>query len=289
MDRILKTLIYNNEIALTVLDTTKMVNDAIKIHNLSPLTAAALGRTLTATAYMCSNLKSESDTLSVSIKGDGVGGKITASGNSRLQIRGVIDNPSAMLPPNSKNKLDVAGCVGKGSLTVVKDLGLKMPYVGTVELVSGEIAEDFAEYFLKSEQTPTAVALGVKISKDLKCLGAGGVILSPLPDCSEESIQKAESVLPKLAAISDMIYKNSLEDIINQLFGEYKCTELYPKYECTCNKNYIDKVLLAIGKDELYDILKTEGKVSLHCHFCNKDYIYDKEQIDILTGNKNEK
>jgi len=287
MDRILKTLIFNNEIALTLLDTTKMVNDAIKIHNLSPLTAAALGRTLTATAFMCSNLKSEQDSLSVSIKGDGVGGTITASGNSKLQIRGAIDNPFAMLKANTKGKLDVAGCVGKGSLTVVKDLGLKMPYVGKVELVSGEIAEDFAEYFLKSEQTPTAIALGVKIGTDLTCLGAGGVVLVPMPECSEESLQKAESVIPKLANISDLIEKNSLEEILKNLFGEYETQAMYPKYECTCNKDYIDKILIAMGEIELYDIIKTEGKVSLHCHFCNKDYVYNKEQIDELTGKKN--
>lgn len=289
MDRILKTMIFDNEVALTILDTTKMVNDAIKIHNLSPLTAAALGRTLTATAYMSSNLKSESDSLSVSIKGNGVGGTITASGNSKLQIRGAIDNPAVMLKPNAKGKLDVSGCVGKGTLTIVKDLGLKMPYVGSIELVSGEIAEDFAEYFLKSEQTPSAIALGVKIGKELNCLGAGGIILVPMPNCSEENLQKTEEVVTKLSNISDLIYNNSLEEIIKQLFGDYETEVLFPKYECTCNRDYIDKVLLALGKNELDDIIKTEGKVNLHCHFCNKNYEYDKEQINLLIGNQNEK
>ena len=174
MNRLVKTLIYNNEMSLCVMDTTELVNEAIEIHRLSPLSAAALGRVLTVSSFMASCLKNETDKLSVSVVGDGVGGTITVSGNSALDMRGSIDNPRAELPLRADGKLDVGGCVGRnGRLTVVKSMGLKEPYSGSCRLVSGEIAEDFAAYYLYSEQQPSAIALGVKIGKDYRCAGAG--------------------------------------------------------------------------------------------------------------------
>ena len=178
--------------SLCVMDTTDLVNDAIDIHRLSPLSAAALGRVLTIASFMSSCMKNETDKLSVSVVGDGVGGTITVSGNSALDMRGSIDNPRAELPLRADGKLDVGGCVGRnGRLTVVKSLGLKEPYSGSCRLVSGEIAEDFAAYYLYSEQQPSAIALGVKIGKDYRCIGAGGVVIQALPGASENSISKA--------------------------------------------------------------------------------------------------
>lgn len=284
MAKILRGLVYNNEVAFAVLDTTDMVNEAIKIHNLSPLSAAAFGRTLTASSYMCSMLKGENSSLSVDIKGDGIGGKIEVSGNSRLKMRGYIENPQTYLPPNSRGKLDVSGCVGKnGTITVIKDEGLKQPFVGTVELASGEIAEDFASYFTYSEQIPTAVALGVKIGTDNKCIGAGGVLLQPLPFASEDSIEKVNSVMQNFGAISSLIAELGAEGVIKKFLNNEKFEVFTPEYKCNCNEEYIRGVLSCVPESELRDIVKTDGKVSVHCHYCNKDYDFYEKDIENIV------
>ena len=174
-DVILRGLICGGEVSLAVADTTQLVNEAIRVHGLSPLAAAALGRTLTAAAYMCSSLKEERGALSVTIKGDGAGGTVCVSGDKKLHMRGYIDNPLADLPPNAAGKLDVGGCVGhSGTLTVVRDDGEGQPFVGTTELVSGEIGEDFAAYYAYSEQLPTAIAVGVKVGREGNYLETSG-------------------------------------------------------------------------------------------------------------------
>ena len=195
MGKIFKTLIFDGKISLTILQTTDIVNKAIKFHNLSPLTSATLGRTMTASIFMASFMKNASDRLSVTIKGDGVGGAIIVSADSKLRVRGYIENPSASLPLNEKGKLDVKGCVGKGQITVVKNTGVKGNYVGTSEIVSGEIATDFAYYYTVSEQQPTAMALGVLVNKKGKCIGAGGVIMQAMPGCDDETSKKAEEII----------------------------------------------------------------------------------------------
>ncbi len=283
MNKLYKTLIFNNELTLSVLETTDMVNDAIKIHNLSPLAAAALGRTLTVCTFMSSDLKNEREKLSVTIAGNGVGGKITVCGNGSLDMRGSIDNPQADLPLRADGKLDVGGCVGKkGRLTVVKSMGLKEPYSGSSELVTGEIAEDFTAYFAFSQQIPTAIALGVKIGTDYKCVGAGGVIIQALPFASSQSLAKAEEIMSKLKNISTLIEKGGAESILKEFFGDVKCEEYYPKYNCLCDRQTIESVLISLGKNELYDILEKEGKIKVDCQFCDKVYEFDKADIDGL-------
>ena len=282
MGKIYKSLIFNDEISLAVLDTTDIVNQAIEYHKLSPLAAAGLGRALTATAYMATSLKNEDDKLSVTINGDGVGGHIITSADGNLCVRGRIDNPSAELPLKENGKLDVGGLVGKGFMTVVKSMGLKEPYVGKCRLASGEIAEDFTAYYAYSEQQPTAIALGVYIDKDGKCLGAGGVVLQPLPNTEEENIIKAEKLMENFNDISKQIYEMGGEGVCRKYFSDYKFTEYHTEYKCNCSKEYIDKVLLTIGKGELYDTLKSEGKVEVSCEFCNKKHTYLKKDIDEL-------
>ena len=189
-NKLVKTLVFENQFSLSILDTTEMVNRAIEIHDLSPVASAALGRTMTVCTYMSSGLKSQKDKLYVTVAGDGPLGKITVCGNGELQMRGAVDNPYVDIPLKPNGKLDVGGAVGKGRLTVVKSMGLKEPYSGSSELVNGEIAEDFTKYYFYSEQQPIAVALGVKIGVDGKCVGAGGVILAALPFATEKNIVK---------------------------------------------------------------------------------------------------
>ena len=285
MGKMLKTLAFDGEISLTLIDSTDIVNEAIKIHNLSPLSAAALGRTMTAVAFMASGLKNEGDKLSVTIVGDGVGGNIVVCADNDLHIRGYIDNCQADLPLNAKGKLDVAGCVGRrGRLTVVKNLGLKEPYTGSCHLISGEIAEDFAAYYTFSEQQPTGMALGVKIGKDFSCVGAGGLVMQPMPGAKEENIDKAEKLLSNFSAISTLIEEKGLDGIVKEYFSDLKFDEYAPIYKCNCNKDYVDGVLITLGEKELYDTIEKEGKIEVVCHFCPQKYTYFKEDVDKLLG-----
>lgn len=279
-----KTLIFGGEVSLAVLDTTSLVNEAIRIHHLSPVAAAALGRTLTASAYLCGWLKGEDDCLSVTIKGGGAGGQIGVSGDSSLGMRGFIEHPDVSLPPRADGKLDVGACVGKsGTLTVIREEKGALPFVGTCELVSGEIAEDFSAYFMISEQRPTAFALGVKISPEGECIGAGGVILQPLPGASEESISKAEEAIAKYSAVSTIIAQKGAEGILRGDFGAKDWTEREISYRCHCSREKIAGILHSMGKEELDRIVQEDGKVSVHCHYCNTDYdFYEKDIAELF-------
>ncbi len=281
MNKLLKTLIFDNQLTLSVLETTDMVNDAIKLHKLSPLSAAALGRTLTVCTFMSSDLKSEKEKLSVTIAGNGVGGKITVCGNGNLDMRGSIDNSVADLPLRADGKLDVGGCVGKsGRLTVVKSMGLKEPYSGSSQLVTGEIAEDFTAYFALSQQIPTAIALGVKIGKDYTCVGAGGVIIQALPFASDEALGKAEDIMSRLKNLSTLIENGGAVGVMKDFFGDVKYEEYHPKYNCLCQRQTIESALISLGQKELNDIIQKEGKIKVECQFCDKVYEFSQTDVD---------
>lgn len=281
MNKLYKALIFDNQLTLSVLETTDLVNEAIRIHKLSPLSAAALGRTLTVCTFMASELKSDRDKLSVTIAGDGVGGKITVCGNGNLDMRGTIDNPRANLPLRPDGKLNVGGCVGKnGRLTVVKSMGLKEPYSGSSQLVTGEIAEDFTAYYAYSQQQPTAIALGVKIGEDYKCVGAGGVIIQALPFASDEALSRAEQIMSNLKNVSTLIQQGGAEGILKEFFGDIEYQKYYPKYNCLCDRESIEQVLISLGKNELLDIIEQEGKIKVDCQFCDKVYEFTRQDVD---------
>lgn len=285
MGKLFKTLIYNGEISLSIIDSTDIVNQAIKYHNLTPVCAASLGRVLTVTAFMSSSLKNQNEKLSITIEGNGKGGTIVTAADGSLGVRGLISNPLADLPLNEKGKLDVGGIVGnEGYITVIKNLGLKEPYVGRCNLESGEIAEDFTAYYAYSEQQPTAMALGVLIGKDEVCIGAGGIIIQTLPGCSDESIEKAEKLIAEFSDISAKINELGAEGIIEKYFSEYKFDLYNPVYRCNCSKEYMDGILITLGENDLYDMIEKDGKIEICCHFCDKKYVYYKEDIDKLLG-----
>lgn len=281
MNKLLKTLIFDGQLSLSVLDTTEMVNKAIKIHNLSPVAAAALGRTLTACTFMSSNLKSDTDKLSVTIAGDGKGGKITVCGNGKLCMRGAVDEPGVELPLRPDGKLDVGGFVGKnGRLTVVRSMGLKDPYSGSSELVSGEIAEDFAAYYAFSEQMPTVIALGVLIDKDRTCAGAGGVVVQAMPGAEEKNLIAAEEKIKSLSDVSKQIKELGAEGVLKKYFDTDKYEEYHPEYKCLCSRDYIEGVLRTLGKPELEDIIRKEGKIKVDCQFCRKEYLFTADDVE---------
>lgn len=287
--KILKTLVWEKQVSLAVLDTTALVNEAIARHRLTPVAAAALGRTLTATAYLCSWLKGADSALSVTVNGGGAGGKICVSGDGSLSLRGFIERPDVDLPPRKDGKLDVGGCVGnRGTLTVIRDDKNGLPFTGTSELVSGEIAEDFSAYFLTSEQRPTAIALGVKIGTDGRCAGAGGVFLQPLPGADEETLRRTEAEIGKFSALSSMIAEIGAEGVLTGVEAQsFETREV--RWQCFCSRKKTEALVLSLGLNDARALLESEGKISVYCHYCNTDYIFGKEDVEALFSEKERK
>lgn len=288
MENILKKyLAYDGMVKVVLVNGTKMVSEARNIHNLSNVTTAALGRTLIMTAIMSSKLKDKDNRITVQIKGDGPIGSIVTCGNSNLDIKGYVSVPDVELPLNDIGKLDVAKAVGKGYLNVIKDIGLKEPYIGYSKLVTSEIAEDFAYYFVTSEQTPCAVALGVNISKENKVDMAAGYIIEPLPDCSEDIIDIIESINMNISSVTGLMMDlDSIDDVAKTITGDNNIVcieELNPSYKCDCSTSRIDKTIIALGKDEAFKILEENNNVvEVNCNFCNKTYKYNKEMVEKL-------
>jgi len=288
VDNILKKyLAYDGMVKVVLVNGTKMVSEARNIHNLSNVTTAALGRTLIMTAIMSSKLKDKDNRITVQIKGDGPIGSIVTCGNSNLDIKGYVSVPDVELPLNDIGKLDVAKAVGKGYLNVIKDIGLKEPYIGYSNLVTSEIAEDFAYYFVTSEQTPCAVALGVNISKENKVDMAAGYIIEPLPDCSEDIIDIIESINMNISSVTGLMMDlDNMDDVAKTITGDNNIVcieELNPSYKCDCSTSRIDKTIIALGKDEAFKILEeNNNKIEVNCNFCNKTYKYNKEMIEKL-------
>lgn len=280
MDTIQKFLAYNGKINITCIETTELVEKARKIHDLSPLATATLGRCLTMGALMSTNLKRSEDSITLQIKANGPIGSITVTADGKGRVRGYVENPTVELPLRKDGKLNVGEAVGKeGFLYVIKDIGLKEPYVGMSKLVSGEIAEDFANYYYISEQKNTAVALGVLVnSKGVK--KAGGFIITSMPDATEDELFILENRLQEAKPISKMLEENmSLLEIAQDITGDDKIKTLQqegdmPKYECTCSEEKMRKALQTLGEDQINKMLEEDKKIEVVCHFCNKKYIY---------------
>lgn len=286
MDKIIKAVILDGMARVTAIETTEAVNESIRLHGMSPVSAAALGRTLTAGAYLGTNLKGKGSTFSLTVSGSGELGKIIVAGDSDGHIRGYVENPSLDLPLRlADGKLDVGRAVGAtGDLTVVKDFGLKEPYVGRSELVSGEIAEDFATYLLRSEGIPSAVALGVLVDKS-GCKASGGVIVEALPDADENAFVILEDIFRDFSNVSSVIAEKGLENLVDFYFGHLHA-EVFPtlplKLKCNCSKRKIDGIVRGLGKQEAKSILEEYGKLEVNCEFCGKTYAYGKRELDKL-------
>lgn len=286
-DYIVRAIDEKGTMRLLVASSTNMVEKARKTHNTSASATAALGRTLTASSIMGLMMKGDEDTLTLQIKGDGPLGKIVTVANSKGKVKGYVDNPMADLPSKSKGKLDVGGVVGKnGILTVIKDIGLKEPYIGQSKLISGEIAEDLTYYFASSEQQPSVVNLGVLVDVDLSVKAAGGYILQLLPDVAEEDIDKIEKNIKKSQSISTMIDKGyTPEKIIDEVFGDFNMEILEKKhilFECDCSEERVEKALISLGEKEIDNIIKEDGSAEVVCHFCNKKYNFNEEKLKRL-------
>ncbi len=289
-DKIIKFLAHERRISVVCANTTNMVEEARKTHDMSPVVTAAFGRLLTITAIMATEMKESKDKLTVQLKGNGPIGVMVATANNKPIVKGYATNPVVELPLNEDGKLDVGGAVGyEGYINVVKDIGLKDPYIGISPLVSGEIAEDFANYFVNSEQRNSAVALGVLVDKN-GVRASGGYLINPMPDATEEDIGAVEQSIFKAGAMSKMLDQNlTLEEIAKRITGDENVEiledDIVPEFKCDCSKEHMQDALITIGKEELQDIIEKEGKAELVCHFCNKKYEFNKEELENILRN----
>ena len=269
--------------------TTDLVNKAHEIHSTSRVATAALGRLLTGAAIMgAAGLKADTDTRTLQSHGDGPLGQLIAVTDCNSKVRGYVQNPNVQMPLKDNGKLDVGGAVGNGTLSVLRDLGLREPYVGQIPLVTGEIAEDLTVYYAQSEQTPTAIALGVLVStEDNSVIAAGGYMIQLLPGADEQTAVKIEEHLAKVKPITKMIEEGmSAQDIIFEITDGFSMMlqndEAFPEYKCKCSKEKMEKALISIGASELQSLIDEQGEAELCCHFCNNKYLFDKTALEEL-------
>ncbi|MBQ4596277.1 MAG: Hsp33 family molecular chaperone HslO [Firmicutes bacterium] len=277
--------------------TTDLVQKAVDLHDTTPLAAAGLGRVLTAAGLMGIMMKGHRDKLTVSFKGDGPAQQILATAYGNGTVKGYISNPYVDLPLTPEGKLDVGGSLGIGELTVIKDLGLKEPYIGTIALVSGEIADDLTAYFFISEQQNSSVALGVKVEKDLSIGAAGGMIIQMLPDAEEGSIDALEAMIAKMPPMTTLIsrvteegaglseeglVRKLIEEIFKDMPEEYSVRPLEERnieWSCDCSHERMQQALMTIGRKDMAEIIEEDGQAELQCQFCLSKYHFDKDEL----------
>lgn len=291
MDKIIKATAKDGMIRIMAGSTTNLVNEGSNIHGCSPVASAALGRMLTAGALLGSTLKSENEVMTLRMNGGGEAKGIVVTAYNDCSVKGYIGNPYGELPLNARGKLDVGGYIGKqGEFYVIKDLGLKDPYVGQVPIFSGEVAEDLAYYFTVSEQTPSAVSLGVLVDTDHSIKVAGGFIIQMLPDADELLADLVTYRLEEIPSVTDMLQEHgSIEKVLEFIFEGMDLKileEIEPKYNCNCSREKVEKAFISIGEKDLRELYEEGKEEELKCHFCNKGYVFTKDDIGNLLGEK---
>lgn len=287
MGKLTRAISEDGSVVVCAIDSTDIVSEIEKIHTTSAVVTAALGRLTTAASMIGYSFKGDDDTLTLRINGGGPTGSLIAVSNSKGNVKAYVENAVVELPLNQYGKLDVKGAVGTdGFLSVIKDLGMKEPYVGQIPIVSGEIAEDITSYFAISEQTPTVCGLGVLVNPDLTVRAAGGYIISLLPFAPDECIDIIEENLKSVPSVSAMIdQKMSPIDIINLLLKGLNpniLEETSTRYACDCNKERVERALISVGKDELIKMRDEQEQTEVCCHFCNNKYHFGAQDITDL-------
>ena len=288
MDEIIRAITSDGYLKAYVINSTETIRDAQGLHQTGKVASAALGRALTAALILANDMKNETDRVSVQFRSEGPIGNVVAEANGQNQVKGFVSNPDVVLPLREDGKLDVGGALGhKGSLTIVRDIGMKEPYVGTVELISGEIAEDISYYYMQSEQIPTVLGLGVLVAQNFAILSAGGFMIQLLPGAPDSIVDKVEEnvkALPK--SISALIAdgKNATEILGMLLTGfDYQIlSKKEPSYRCDCSRYRVETALISLGKTELEKMIEEEDTTEVSCHYCNKKYHFSKEDLKML-------
>lgn len=281
-DYIVRAIAADGQIRAFAATTKDMVEEARTRHNMSPIATTALGRLLTGGAMMGSMMKSDADILTIQIKGNGPIGQMTVTADPKGNVKGFVSNPEVMLPLKD-GKMDIAGAVGIGVLSVIKDIGLKEPYVGDTILITSEIADDLTYYFATSEQVPSSVGLGVLMSKDNTVREAGGFIIQLMPDATEELIDKLENRIKEITSVTEMLEKGMTpEQILDYILGDMglEILDTVPtQFYCNCSKERVSKAVMSIGKQDLQEMIDDNKPIEVNCHFCNSHYTFDVEEL----------
>lgn len=289
MGTLKKFMAHADMVKISCVDTTDVVENARKIHKLNPTPTAALGRLLTMGLLMGTMTKSEEDRLTLQILGDGPLGSMLVVADPLGNVKGYVSKPLAEAEKKENGKLNVSGIIGNGELRVIKDIGLGEPYIGSVPLQTGEIAEDFAYYFAISEQIPTAVALGVLVNKDGSVKKAGGYILQTLPDTPEQILEIIENRIAESNSITDMLESGkSLEEIatyISDDLNTYEVEEMDVNWKCDCSRERMERAIFSMNKKDIEELAEDE-QTEVSCHFCNSKYLFSKEEIQRLVNEK---
>ena len=275
MDKLFRTLIEDEQISLVAMDATEMIRHAQIIHNMTEQAAKVFGKIFMTATYMSCWLKDEDSQISVNFKHHGETGESCVSGDGAMHMRGFIHNPLAK-----------DGKIGKGYMTVVRDDHYKTPFVGTCEMVSEEVDENFEYYYRLSEQLPTYIRTDISFDESGLCQRACGVYLQPMPGADEIKRQYAQNVAKELTGLVQMVEKEGLEGALSKIFGVEKTESRDIEYHCNCSREYIAGVLRGMGEAELRDILRTEGKINVHCHYCNSDYDFFEKDVDEMFSSK---
>lgn len=287
MDQIVRVLAKDAPVKAMAISATGMVERAREIHDTWPVATAALGRLLMAASMMGDMLKEEHGSVTLRVRGGGPLGSLTAVSDSQGNVRGYVQNPAVDVPRKAHAKLDVGAAVGaEGDLTVIKDMGMREPYVGSVQLVGGEIAEDIAAYYVESEQIPTACALGVLIAPDQSVQTAGGYLIQLLPGADEQVISAVERGIAKVGAVSARLDQGmGALELLQEVLGEFQLEVLETRpveYRCYCSRERVARALISMGEGELRDLIAEQGQAELTCQFCDKVYDFSKEDLENL-------
>lgn len=282
-DYIVRATAAENQIRAFAITSRDMVEKARQIHNTSPVATAALGRSLSAGAMMGSMMKGEQDLLTLQIRGDGPLGGITVTADSKARVKGYVNEPAVLIPANAKGKLDVSGAIGTGMLQVIRDLGMKEPYVGQTELQTGEIAEDLTYYFANSEQIPSSVGLGVLLNRDNTVCQAGGFIIQLMPYTEDKVIDALEQRLAKVSSVTELLNRGlTPEGILEELLGDlgFTVNDTIPTaFSCNCSKERVEKAIISIGSKEIREMIRDGKPIEVKCHFCNEAYSFNIEEL----------
>lgn len=288
-DYIIRGTAAGGQIRFFACTTRELVEVARQKHNTSPVASAALGRTLTAAAMMGAMMKSDTDLITINIRGNGPIDGITVTADAMARVKGFVGNPEVMLPASAEGKLDVGGAVGDGFLQVIRDIGLKDPYIGQTKLVSGEIAEDLTAYFAISEQVPSAVALGVLMNKDNTVRQAGGFIIQLLPNATEEVISHLEQKLTEVTHITELLDEGMTpEEFVEYIMGNMEpeiMDTIIPEFYCNCSRERVAKAVMSVGNKDLQEMIDEGKEIEVNCHFCGKKYVFSVDELKAMIRN----
>ncbi|MCQ6563702.1 Hsp33 family molecular chaperone HslO [Paenibacillus mendelii] len=284
-DILVRGTAWGGKIRVFAVRSTQLVDELRRRHDTYPTTTAALGRTAAAGAMMGAMLKGE-EKITIQVKGDGPAGQIVIDANAHGEVRGYVDNPEVQLSSNAQGKLDVAGAVGRsGYIHIIKDLGLKEPYRGSIPIISGELAEDFTYYFATSEQTPSVVGLGVLVDTDGSVLHAGGFIVQLMPGVTDEEITRLEQAVAVMPSVTTLLGQGETpEGVLRRLVGDdlQLMDTLDIVFQCKCSHERVEKTLISMGEHELNQLIEDDGRAEVVCHFCNETYVFDRPQLELL-------